>query len=133
MGIEAYNLSSPLEVAAVTAQVRLANARAMVVANLCQNRTAEVLNHVGTATVVRDLELLSRTIEGDTPVYVTSFSQPVTPLFNKCEFSGAWKRLMEHSRNCARRGSSNSSEFQSPVQRHLERRQRCIYALLGSE
>ena len=45
-------------------QVRKADAENAVVAELCLNRTGEALRHVGTATVVRDLELLSRVIEG---------------------------------------------------------------------
>ncbi|CAE7232071.1 unnamed protein product [Rhizoctonia solani] len=64
VGFEARNLSDPIDRAVYAQQVRKADAEKAVVAELCLNRTGEALRHVGTATVVRDLELLSRVIEG---------------------------------------------------------------------
>ncbi|KAF8757709.1 TAP-like protein [Rhizoctonia solani] len=64
VGFEARNLSDPVDRAVYTQQVRKADAENAVIAQLCLNRTGEGLRHVGTATVVRDLELLSRVIEG---------------------------------------------------------------------
>jgi hypothetical protein len=56
-------------------QVRKADAENAVIAELCLNLTGEALRHVGTATVVRDLELLSRVIEGpEKPVNFWGFS-----------------------------------------------------------
>ncbi|KDQ20372.1 hypothetical protein BOTBODRAFT_26373 [Botryobasidium botryosum FD-172 SS1] len=72
--LESRNLSSPVDRAVFTAQVRQVNARAAALAELCQERTGEALKHVGTATVVRDLELLSRALEGDAPVNFWGFS-----------------------------------------------------------
>ncbi|KAG8680216.1 hypothetical protein FRC08_016451, partial [Ceratobasidium sp. 394] len=75
IGFEARNLSDPIDRAVYTQQVRKADAENAVVAELCLNRTGEALRHVGTATVVRDLELLSRVIEGpETPVNFWGFS-----------------------------------------------------------
>ncbi|CAE6402052.1 unnamed protein product [Rhizoctonia solani] len=64
VGFEARNLSDPVDRAVYAQQVRKADAENAVIAQLCLNRTGEALRHVGTATVVRDLELLSRVIEG---------------------------------------------------------------------
>ncbi|ELU43520.1 TAP-like domain-containing protein [Rhizoctonia solani AG-1 IA] len=64
VGFEARNLSDPVDRAVYAQQVRKADAENAVIAQLCLNRTGEGLRHVGTATVVRDLELLSRVIEG---------------------------------------------------------------------
>jgi hypothetical protein len=64
VGFEARNLSNPIDRAVYAQQVRKADAENAVIAELCLNRTGEALRHVGTATVVRDLELLSRVIEG---------------------------------------------------------------------
>ena len=44
-------------------------------AQLCIETSGETLKHVGTATVVRDLELIHRTLEGDdAPVNFWGFS-----------------------------------------------------------
>ncbi|KAG9124405.1 hypothetical protein FRC07_011734 [Ceratobasidium sp. 392] len=61
---DARNLSDPVDRAVYAQQVRKADAEYEVIAKLCLNRTGEALRHVGTASVVRDLELLSRVIEG---------------------------------------------------------------------
>ncbi|KAG9074210.1 hypothetical protein FRC06_010842, partial [Ceratobasidium sp. 370] len=75
IGFEARNLSDPIDRAVYTQQVRKADAENAAIAELCLNRTGEALRHVGTATVVRDLELLSRVIEGpETPVNFWGFS-----------------------------------------------------------
>lgn len=75
VGFEARNLSDPIERAVYAQQVRKADAENAVIAELCLNRTGEALRHVGTATVVRDLELLSRVIEGpEKPVNFWGFS-----------------------------------------------------------
>jgi hypothetical protein len=56
----------------------VADAQNEAVYALCENTTGmDGLSHVGTVTVVRDLEFLSRTIEGENaPVYAffSSFS-----------------------------------------------------------
>lgn len=64
VGFEARNLSDPIDRAVYTQQIRKTDAENAVIAELCLNRTGEALRHVGTATVVRDLELLSSVIEG---------------------------------------------------------------------
>ncbi|KAG8748339.1 hypothetical protein FRC10_005886 [Ceratobasidium sp. 414] len=74
IGFEARNLSDPIDRAVYTQQVRRADAENAVIAELCLNRAGEALRHVGTATVVRDLELLSQVIEGpETPVNFWGF------------------------------------------------------------
>ncbi|KAG8734351.1 hypothetical protein FRC12_018548 [Ceratobasidium sp. 428] len=74
VGFEARNLSDPIDRAVYAQQVRKADAENAVIAELCLNRTGKALHHVGTATVARDLELLSRVIEGpETPVNFWGF------------------------------------------------------------
>ncbi|KAF8605942.1 alpha/beta-hydrolase [Ceratobasidium sp. AG-I] len=75
VGFEARNLSDPIDRAVYAQQVRKADAENAALAELCLNRTGEALRHVGTATVVRDLELLSQVIEGpEKPVNFWGFS-----------------------------------------------------------
>lgn len=75
VGFEARNLSDPIDRAVYTQQIRKTDAENAVIAELCLNRTGEALRHVGTATVVRDLELLSSVIEGpEKPVNFWGFS-----------------------------------------------------------
>ncbi|QRV74200.1 Abhydrolase domain-containing protein [Ceratobasidium sp. AG-Ba] len=75
IGFEARNLSDPVDLAVYAQQIRKADAENAVIAELCLNRTGEALRHVGTATVVRDLERLSQVIEGpETPVNFWGFS-----------------------------------------------------------
>ncbi|CAE7232063.1 unnamed protein product [Rhizoctonia solani] len=64
VGFEARNLSNPVDRAVYAQQIRKADAENAAIAELCLDRAGEALRHVGTATVVRDLELLSRIIEG---------------------------------------------------------------------
>ncbi|KAG8750525.1 hypothetical protein FRC12_012841 [Ceratobasidium sp. 428] len=63
-GFEARNLSDPIDRAVYAQQVRKTDAENAVTAELCLNRSGEALRYVGTDSVVRDLELLSRVIEG---------------------------------------------------------------------
>lgn len=64
ISFEVRNLSDPADLAVYLQQVRKSDAENAVTAKLCLNRSGEALRHVGTATVVRDLELLARVIEG---------------------------------------------------------------------
>ena len=75
MGLEGRNLTDPTDLAVFTASVRKADATNAALAKLCADTSGETLRHVGTASVVRDLEYLSRIIEGDdTPVNFWGFS-----------------------------------------------------------
>jgi pimeloyl-ACP methyl ester carboxylesterase len=75
LAIESKNLSNPSEIEILRNQVRKLDAQRQVVGALCQERSGKSLRHVGTATVVRDLELLSRKIEGEeTPINFWGFS-----------------------------------------------------------
>ncbi|KAF8605941.1 alpha/beta-hydrolase [Ceratobasidium sp. AG-I] len=75
IGFEARNLSDPIDRAVYTQQALKADAENAVIAELCLNRTGETLRYFGTASVVRDLELLSRVIEGpEKPVNLWGFS-----------------------------------------------------------
>jgi hypothetical protein len=75
MGLEGRNLSDPIDLAVFTASTRRADAINAALAKLCAETSGETLRHVGTATVVRDLEYLSRIIEGnDAPVNFWGFS-----------------------------------------------------------
>ncbi|KAI5121647.1 hypothetical protein M0805_001174 [Coniferiporia weirii] len=62
---DARNLSDAYDRTAFTAGLRLADARNAVYARLCHERSGEALRHVGTATVVRDLERLYAELEGE--------------------------------------------------------------------
>ncbi|KAG8693513.1 hypothetical protein FRC09_010457, partial [Ceratobasidium sp. 395] len=74
-GFEARNLSDPIDRAVYAQQVRKTDAENAVTAELCLNRSGEALRYVGTDSVVRDLELLSRVIEGpEKPVNFWGFS-----------------------------------------------------------
>lgn len=69
------NLSDPADLEAWVAQVRLVDAKAAVVAELCDERSQDTLNFVGTATVVRDMDRLFRALEGDDePINYWGFS-----------------------------------------------------------
>jgi hypothetical protein len=75
MGFEGRNLTDPIDLAVFTAYIRKADATNAALAKLCADTSGETLRHVGTATVVRDLEYLSRIIEGDdAPVNFWGFS-----------------------------------------------------------
>lgn len=51
------------------AQLQVAYAEADLISGLCEQYSGEFLRHVGTATVVRDLEFLASALEGkDTPM-----------------------------------------------------------------
>jgi len=64
------NLSSPANVDLYRTQLRNVFTEHKLLAQLCVERMGDQLNYVGTATVARDLEYLSATLEGrDTPVY----------------------------------------------------------------
>lgn len=64
-----------MDLAVFTANVRRADARNAALAQRCHEMSGEILKHVGTATVVRDLEYLSRVIQGeDTPINFWGFS-----------------------------------------------------------
>lgn len=65
MGLEGRNLSDPVDLAVFTANIHRADAANAALAKLCIETSGDTLKHVGTATVVRDLEYLSRIIEGD--------------------------------------------------------------------
>ncbi|THH10350.1 hypothetical protein EW145_g1383 [Phellinidium pouzarii] len=62
---DARNLSDAFDRAAFASGLRLADARNAVYARLCHEQSGEVLKHVGTATVVRDLERLYAELEGE--------------------------------------------------------------------
>ncbi|KAF8518940.1 Alpha/Beta hydrolase protein [Hysterangium stoloniferum] len=75
MGLEGRNLSDPIDFTVFTANVRRADASNAALAKLCAETSGETLKHVGTATVVRDMEYLSRVIEGDdAPINFWGFS-----------------------------------------------------------
>lgn len=75
IGLEGRNLSDPIDLAVFTANVRRADAINAALAKRCADTSGDTLRHVGTATVVRDLEYLSRIIEGDNaPVNFWGFS-----------------------------------------------------------
>ncbi|KZT53796.1 alpha/beta-hydrolase [Calocera cornea HHB12733] len=75
-GLYLANASNPEERASFVEQVKLEDARNRALVELCVNRTGkEALSHMGTSTVVRDLERLSSVLEGkDTPVNFWGFS-----------------------------------------------------------
>ncbi|KZO93675.1 alpha/beta-hydrolase [Calocera viscosa TUFC12733] len=75
-GLYLANASDPSERASFVDQVKLEDARNRALVELCVNRTGrEALSHVGTSTVVRDLERLSSVLEGEsTPVNFWGFS-----------------------------------------------------------
>ncbi|TDL24013.1 alpha/beta-hydrolase [Rickenella mellea] len=62
---EARNLSDPIDLAVFKSQLRSADARNEVYAKLCIKNSGDALKHVGTATVVRDLDRIYRVLEGD--------------------------------------------------------------------
>jgi len=69
------NLTSDVDLAVLGYQLKLEDARNEALVKLCVERAgAENLKFVGTSTVVRDLELLARTLEGDKPVNYWGFS-----------------------------------------------------------
>ena len=72
---DSRNLSDPIDLAVYTSGLRLADARNEALAQLCLEVSGEALKHVGTATVVRDLERIHRTLEGDdAPINFWGFS-----------------------------------------------------------
>ena len=92
-GLEFRNLSDPLDLAVYTANVRRADARNAVLVQRCHETSGKILRHVGTATVVRDLEYMSRLIEGENaPVNFWGFSYG-TIIGNY--FVNMWVILME--------------------------------------
>lgn len=69
------NLSDPVDFEAWKAGMRLADARNAAVAQLCLEKSGSALQHVGTATVVRDLDTIFRALEGnDTLINFWGFS-----------------------------------------------------------
>ncbi|KAF8586360.1 hypothetical protein K439DRAFT_1659729 [Ramaria rubella] len=75
MQLEGRNLSNPIDLAVYANGVRRADAINAALAKLCAETSGETLRHVGTATVVRDLEYMSRIIEGENePVNFWGFS-----------------------------------------------------------
>ncbi|KZO93671.1 alpha/beta-hydrolase [Calocera viscosa TUFC12733] len=69
------NLSSDVDLAVLTYQLKYEDARNEALVKLCVERSgAENLRFVGTSTVVRDLELLATTLEGDKPINYWGFS-----------------------------------------------------------
>ncbi|KAG9119248.1 hypothetical protein FRC07_005802 [Ceratobasidium sp. 392] len=75
IGLEARNLSDPIDRTAYTQQVRKAYSESAVIGELCFKGSEKALRHAGTATVVRDLELLSRIIEGsEEPINFLGYS-----------------------------------------------------------
>ncbi|KZS94306.1 alpha/beta-hydrolase [Sistotremastrum niveocremeum HHB9708] len=70
-----WNLTDPRRYDEHVTQVRITEASDAVVAQLCYERSGETLRHVGTATVVRDLERISSVLEGpEEPVNFWGFS-----------------------------------------------------------
>lgn len=63
-GLERRNLSDSAELELIRAQLRVTFAEDQLLASLCEERTGDDLKHMGTATVVRDLEYLATVIEG---------------------------------------------------------------------
>ena len=59
------NLSDPYDLASFKAAIKLADARNEAFVRLCHERSGEALRHVGTATVVRDLERIYSELEGE--------------------------------------------------------------------
>lgn len=62
---DSRNLSVQSDLVAFKAGIKLADARNEVFARLCHERSGEALKHVGTATVVRDLDRLYTELEGE--------------------------------------------------------------------
>lgn len=58
------NLSSPEGLADLRRQIEVAYAEQELRAELCHSRSGELLRHIGTATVVRDLEFMSSVLDG---------------------------------------------------------------------
>lgn len=72
---DSRNLSATIDLAVYTSGLRLADARNAALAELCIEKSGEALKHVGTATVVRDLDRIYRTLEGDDkPINFWGFS-----------------------------------------------------------
>lgn len=72
---DARNLSDPTDLAVFKSGMKLADARNEAMAQLCHERSGEALRHVGTATVVRDLESIYNVLEGeDEPINFWGFS-----------------------------------------------------------
>lgn len=68
-GLESHNFSNPAELELIRAQLRITFAEDQLLAGLCEERMGDDLKHMGTATVVRDLENLATVIEGkDSPM-----------------------------------------------------------------
>lgn len=68
-GYEIGNLSTAAEQEVLREQLRVALSEAELMAELCEKYTGEPLRHVGTSTVVRDLEYFASVVEGkDTPM-----------------------------------------------------------------
>ncbi|KZT53799.1 alpha/beta-hydrolase [Calocera cornea HHB12733] len=69
------NLSYETDIAILSHQLKLEDARNEALVKLCVERSgAENLRFMGTSNVVRDLELLATTLEGDKPVNYWGFS-----------------------------------------------------------
>lgn len=67
--LNAGNLSTVSGQEQLRVQIRQAYGEAELMAGLCEKHTGELLKHVGTATVVRDLEFFASTLEGkDVPM-----------------------------------------------------------------
>ena len=62
---DARNISDPENRASFVQNLRLADAHNAVLSKLCHRRSGDALKHVGTATVVRDLERIFSELEGE--------------------------------------------------------------------
>ena len=74
--LEYANLTDLAELNRLRSQFQTSNAEYELLAQLCDEHSGETLRHVGTTTVVPDLEYLSSVVEGkDTPVQQVSRCQ----------------------------------------------------------
>ncbi|KIJ55639.1 hypothetical protein M422DRAFT_774620 [Sphaerobolus stellatus SS14] len=64
-GLEFRNGSDPVDMTVFAAQIRQEDARNAALVQRCHETSGELLKYVGTTTVARDLEYLSRVIEGE--------------------------------------------------------------------
>lgn len=65
MLLEWRNLSDPTDREVFIKHVRQSDANNAALAKLCLEKSSDTLRHVGTATVVRDIEFMSNVIQGN--------------------------------------------------------------------
>lgn len=73
--LEWRNLSDTIDREVFMKNVRQNDANNAALAKLCLEKSGDILRHVGTATVVRDIEFMSNAIQGeDQPINFWGFS-----------------------------------------------------------